>query len=1238
MQFNKKITLVLATALVVVPLLSSAQSFSNPQGGSFFQNFISQFSRPKNTSATPKVATTPIAPVVGGTDEAQVSVLTDALMTEIAAATKTGNVAGAFTKHSPTQIARKRAKHMELLAQKDPEAFLRNVIAGPQRAKLPSAAQESVEQKVTIKGIMEVLHEDDFKNPKNSKFRYWLRSGAKRYSFSPAGEAPPISSGSVVSVSGYKIGETVVASGDAGIDIDDPEEPDTVGEQQTLFVLVTGPGKPATPTAQQMADEIFTGAFEHFYEEQSYGKTSFDGDVTDWISVSPAPNGVCLAIDWNNPTIKEYIETSGIDLSKYERVVYVMNGGQGGCAYVGKIGQSFGDESYNLSVGWVGYPSDAYHQGDSEMSGFGYVLAHEMGHELGVMHANAWSCSSISYTTNCYHSEYGNSFDTMGTGFFGGHFNAFYKDFLGWLPAQSKIAITESGQYTLSPLEQSSGVRAAIVSNPSHPHMDPIYLELRQQIGFDRLIPASSAGIHINQIAQDLGFALPMTRLLNANQPGGQPALMPGGSFNHSSLGIRIGRLSIASSTAVFDVDLSAPRCEPLGISADDLFFSEVVPAGSSGYLTVLLVNRDSEACKPSTIKVTSTITDSDGWGIYPYPQSDFSLSPGESQYYSVTFVPPADAPRKSYTITATIENSNASSTSVVQRTFSVVNPPKIDSIVPTSGRTGSQVLLRGTDFNTGAGGNRIYIVRGNLFAYTDVTTVQSDQVYFTFPTTFEDTGGKGTKGVQFASAPAQDGPYDIYLSRLNDGGFSNPAQFTVSSTTQKSDVFLTVNGKSRVVVAVGDTVTYEWGAKGATSTRSTYTIDAPTTCGGESGSTGPFPWIATSTKGTRDLPATLCQAGRTYTITYTVKNAVGVEESAMAIVEVQKATAEFTATPLSGSSPLTTIFTWKRGASCEPGLYELSYGDGYTDTIEVAPECSGTTVMSHTYERTGTFNAFLSKSSGFCIFICIKDKIGSATVTATAGRIDGGVKPRGVLDVAQCSTVQGWVQDEDTPDKATEVHFYVDDWQGAGGMLAAEYRSDLCEAFGSCVHGFSASIPEQFRDGKPHQFHAYGIDTTIAHTNNVELGGSPKTFQCGDDLQGTTRPRGVLDAVTCTAFEGWAQDPDTPDRALEVHIYIDGAIAGGTHTDISRPDVNAAFNIGGTHGFTFLLPAKYMDGKSHTVNVYAIDSTIDNTNNAELSNSGKTFRCSAASSGDVSNLASALAAFGAFFTGLFGF
>jgi hypothetical protein len=104
--------------------------------------------------------------------------------------------------------------------------------------------------------------------------------------------------------------------------------------------------------------------------------------------------------------------------------------------------------------------------------------------------------------------------------------------------------------------------------------------------------------------------------------------------------------------------------------------------------------------------------------------------------------------------------------------------------------------------------------------------------------------------------------------------------------------------------------------------------------------------------------------------------------------------------------------------------------------------------------------------------------------------------------------------------------------------------------------------------------------------------------------------PRGYLDAVTCDGAKGWSQDVTTPEAAVNVRLQFDDAATVETRADQSRADLCDAI-MSCPHGFTRALPKGVMDGKPHTVKAFGLD--LENASAWELSDSGKTFTCSAA-------------------------
>jgi hypothetical protein len=106
-------------------------------------------------------------------------------------------------------------------------------------------------------------------------------------------------------------------------------------------------------------------------------------------------------------------------------------------------------------------------------------------------------------------------------------------------------------------------------------------------------------------------------------------------------------------------------------------------------------------------------------------------------------------------------------------------------------------------------------------------------------------------------------------------------------------------------------------------------------------------------------------------------------------------------------------------------------------------------------------------------------------------------------------------------------------------------------------------------------------------------------------------RPIGYFDGIDGNgAAFGWALDLDAPDQSIEVILYVDTPAissepAAWADADAARPDVNAAHQISGSHGFLVTVPASLRDGKSHRLYLYAagVDGKI-----TELQGSPKPF------------------------------
>jgi hypothetical protein len=114
---------------------------------------------------------------------------------------------------------------------------------------------------------------------------------------------------------------------------------------------------------------------------------------------------------------------------------------------------------------------------------------------------------------------------------------------------------------------------------------------------------------------------------------------------------------------------------------------------------------------------------------------------------------------------------------------------------------------------------------------------------------------------------------------------------------------------------------------------------------------------------------------------------------------------------------------------------------------------------------------------------------------------------PRAVLDTPtsdHTGNLNGWAYDPATPSASIAVDFYVDGPAGLGTGIARVTadgsRPDVNAVYViTGNHGFSFSLPAQYRDGKVHSVYAYAIGNGANSGNNPAISNTPAGFRiCG--------------------------------------------------------------------------------------------------------------------------------------------
>ncbi|MDC7696300.1 NEW3 domain-containing protein [Vogesella indigofera] len=503
---------------------------------------------------------------------------------------------------------------------------------------------------VELEGELEVLHEDDFKN-KKSRTRHFLKTGAgERYELKFSQRVAHYQSGSKVRVRGSKSGNLLAldTSTESSIQILAAAYNNPLGEQKTAVILLNFQDDQSQPVTPAQVQSLVFGTVNNFFKENSHQQTWLNGTVFGWYTAPASKTCDMTAVE---TYAKQAASAAGADLSGYTRFVYMFPRNTA-CSWAGLAA--------NTSSAWI--------NGYFEWK----VVAHELGHNLGLNHAHALDCDTGSLTGNCTVFEYGDTADIMGSR--PGHINAFEKESLGWLNSSVTppiITVQESGSYRLDPYETSSNNPKALKIIKS---IDPTtgikkwyYLEYRQPIGFDSVLNGVGnlvSGIQV-RIADEVtainmgSYLLDMTP--NSHPPLSVPdmedsALAVGQSFTDTATGLTFTTSWADASGAGVDVSFAKSTCT---LGKPSLLVSPLqsaaVAAGTPVSYTVAVTNNDSSACPAASLNLQASLPS--GW-VGQWTSTSISLAPGNSASTTLTVTSPSTAISGSYTIGVTATNS----------------------------------------------------------------------------------------------------------------------------------------------------------------------------------------------------------------------------------------------------------------------------------------------------------------------------------------------------------------------------------------------------------------------------------------------------------------------------------------------------------------------------------------------------------------------------------------------------
>ena len=524
------------------------------------------------------------------------------------------------------------AARFQILAsmmEDDPGAVLDVSLPAAIRSRMPSSVALYLEQDVEVDGTLEILHEDW---PIGARYRYFLYSPRGRYALHFAERSPDhLLTGARIRVSGIQVGTMLALGGGAASvqQVAAAPSAQTVGEQRTIVILVNFADAPVQPyTPDSVRTMMFAGdgyTINHFYLENSFQQTWLIGDVAGWFTIS-ATSTACDTTAMADQA-QAAATAAGFDLSGYaHQIIAFPENAACGWAGLSSVGG-------NPSQSWINSINGSFQT---------RVVAHELGHGMGLWHSHGLDCGIDVLGTNCSSAEYGDVVDTMGgpIGFApAAHFNSFQKERLGWLNAGISPPITtvvSSGTYTLDPYETlGTGPKALKIlksTDPTTGYRTWYYVEYRQAIGFDAFLSSLPSnilnGVLIRVGSETSGNTSNLLDLVPSTDSWWDAALVGGQSFQDPQAAVTITTSWIGAAQAGVSIVFGAVAAPPPGslgitLSTDQSTYTRNQPISmkatvTAGAVPVASVPVTFTVAKPTGGTVTGTVTTgSNGVAVY---------------------------------------------------------------------------------------------------------------------------------------------------------------------------------------------------------------------------------------------------------------------------------------------------------------------------------------------------------------------------------------------------------------------------------------------------------------------------------------------------------------------------------------------------------------------------------------------------------------------------------------------
>ncbi len=207
----------------------------------------------------------------------------------------------------------------------------------------------------------------------------------------------------------------------------------TTGQRKFLYIRATFPDHRVDPQSEAECHDSLRQMAD-FITQTSCGRCYFTYAVAPLVML-PYPESWYLQYQTDGSGADTLIQNQARTIAKsmgYDHLAY-----------------DFDAVRWNGSVGSYGGSASVGGRGMRLKTNSVGTFCHELGHNLGVWHANFWRTTPPSFIGPGNNVEYGNLFDLMGSSGSMGQFTAHFKNILNWLPNETHWTVNSPGTYRL---------------------------------------------------------------------------------------------------------------------------------------------------------------------------------------------------------------------------------------------------------------------------------------------------------------------------------------------------------------------------------------------------------------------------------------------------------------------------------------------------------------------------------------------------------------------------------------------------------------------------------------------------------------------------------------------------------------------------------------------------------------------------------------------------------------------